>query len=861
MRKLDRSARRSIDKRKSADTRAHLAAFSSDGPPRPSTDSQARSLNDPEDVDIDFDFYEVSTPPAQEYHSNGPSNALDLVMMRQPLHMSLLQYGKQGPSGAVSPATHSNAAVSPFPQSTISRVFVNTIGRLGRWRRVLNSRASVQPSMTVGVDVSAFDVEANETGDLLMVKGGVEQYLRMIESQISSAMERPSAATMVSTSSTAVSSPPAKLPSLPQSPRSPSSMSRVPAAETLSPPPERIAEDDEPEELPQPPSYDETESSHPRDSFASYTSTDTESVRSVPAPAPSRGMAPKRQRDLDIVSIDDLDLSDLSSDEHFDVAPPPGLGLKKATRKLPTRRDFEFVRQSMSTVSSMGIRTRESMMSQESSVISSSSEVEAVEGGDADAGGPIQAWQLNAILDSLSDDNEGGGDVEAALRKLEGQINHDNVREKQSKVDQWIQSMHQRQAGRQPRESEGSFSDEEEDYGEVERRRFSGDSTQDIALGISATSPQLGSRRSSVVSVSHAPPPTSGDNEASASETSPKPKQLSLDTLQVSSHTDSAYSDGDALTPLTDSRRFVEDAVPIEILQSRVPSRPSTSAGATSPPSKDALTPQPSTGLPPPSSVPPQILRRHHSFVLNYRAEVLMQHLSMIDRELFLNINFEELITPHAIGGAEDANVLDWSHFLRERARLKAEGRGGPKTSALTAVRGRFNLLANFVLSEIVLTHPSERALVINKFIRLAWVRLSHFDVLQCLSDIDHTGIDYRGILLSCEQKAYVLKNYNALVAIIAGLRSEWVAKARQQTVSKIGTWEARMLRDLTDWTTSAGDFKHIRQTVDSLVEAKSSTQDTSMKSSDGQAVTGRSRASSDTKPPSDSACIPFFGE
>ena len=103
-----------------------------------------------------------------------------------------------------------------------------------------------------------------------------------------------------------------------------------------------------------------------------------------------------------------------------------------------------------------------------------------------------------------------------------------------------------------------------------------------------------------------------------------------------------------------------------------------------------------------------------------------MQHLSMIDRELLLSINFEELITPHALGAGEDVNVLDWSHFLRERARLKAEGRGGPKTSALTAVRGRFNLLANFVLSEIVLTHPSERAVVINKFIRVSWVRRAH---------------------------------------------------------------------------------------------------------------------------------------
>ena len=113
-------------------------------------------------------------------------------------------------------------------------------------------------------------------------------------------------------------------------------------------------------------------------------------------------------------------------------------------------------------------------------------------------------------------------------------------------------------------------------------------------------------------------------------------------------------------------------------------------------------------------------------------------------------------------------------------------------------------------------------------------------------------------------QKAYVMKNFTALVAIIAGLRSEWVAKAKQQAFSKIGTWEARMLRDLTDWTASAGDFKHIRQTVDALVEARSSTQDTSMnpmKSADGAAATTRGRAASDSKPPSDPACIPFFGE
>lgn len=477
-------------------------------------------------------------------------------MMRQPLHMAIMQYGKQSQTAATVAAAHPIVAVSPFPHNTISRVFVNTIGRLGRWKRVLNSRGPVQATMTVGVDVSAFDVEANETGDLLLVKGGVEQYLRLVESQMNVTIE--STSTM-STTTTAVASPPAKLPPLPQSPRSPSSMVRVPASEGLSPPPARIVEDEEPEELP--PNYYDTESG-PRPSMSSYNSLDEESLRSVPVAR--RTVAPKTHADLDIVSIDDHDLSDLSSDENIEVAPPPaaGLGLKKATRKLPTRRDFEFVRQSMSSVSSMGIRTRESMLSR-SCVVSSSSEVEVDDGEGGEMGGPIQAWQINAILDSLSGEEE-SGDVEAALRRLEGQINQDKVKEKQSKVDQWIQSMAKRQPGGQSRESVGSLSDEE-DYGQVERRRFSGDSAQDLTIGMSATSPQLSSR-SSMISIPQAP--SASTSMPSTSATSPEQQQLSLDMLQVSGgRSDPASSDGDALTPLTEARPLVEDAVPLEILR------------------------------------------------------------------------------------------------------------------------------------------------------------------------------------------------------------------------------------------------------------------------------------------------------
>ncbi|KAI9060140.1 ras GEF [Trametes sanguinea] len=860
IRKLNRASRKSTDKRRSAEPQ--FAAFADHGLPRPSVDSQARSFNDPEDFDIDFDFDGGVTPSRSGDFSlasadGSPTNALDLVMMRQPLHMAVLQYqtGKQNPTmhatgagaAAVAQASHPNAALSPFPHNTISRVFVNTIGRLGRWKRVMNQRAPIQPPLTAGMDVSAFDVEANETGDLLMIKGGVEQYLRMVESQMKDGMARPS---MVSTTSTVASAtptavgvsspPPSAPPSLPQSPRSPQSVLRQPAA-SLGMPAHPPQEEDVPpgvgeeaakevNELPPPPSYEESET-EPRASTSSYVSEDTASLQTA---ATAEAMLPKNQQ-LDIVSIDDLDLSDLSSDEHLEIAAPPGLGLKKPARRLPTRRDFEFVRQSIDSVSSMGIRTRESMFSQDtSSIISSSSEVVS-NGGGADMGGPIQAWHINAILDSLSDDEE-SGDVEAALRRLEGQINQDKQRAKQSKVDQWIQSIQQRGPGARfarresmgdDEEAEADASGSDEDYGQVERRRFSGASAIDMSLsaGLSATSPQLSSR-SSFASISQSPSASASasasvSQSASASASAPSASSeqlgpLALDDLRTPpAQGDANFGELVATPAVADAKPHLEDVVPIEILQSRVPSRPSTSAGS---PSKDALTPQPSAGLPPPPGMP-TLLRRHHSFILNYRSETLVQHLSMIDRELFLNISFEELITSHAIGSAEDANVLDWAQFLRERARLKAEGRAGPKTSALTAVRGRFNLLANFVTSEIVLTHPSERAMVINKFIRLAW-------------------------------KAYCIKNFNALVAIIAGLRSEWVDKAKRQAFNKVGAWENRMLRDLTAWTSPAGDFKLIRQTVDALAEAKSmpvGPQDATSKAMDGQGTTGRSRAASDS--------------
>lgn len=301
-------------------------------------------------------------------------------------------------------------------------------------------------------------------------------------------------------------------------------------------------------------------------------------------------------------------------------------------------------------------------------------------------GGAIQQWQVNALVDSLSDDGE-DGDIEAALRHLEGQINQDKQKAKQSKVDGWVQSIRERMAnGLYGAERSRYPSDDEEDYGEVRDPAESSFSQSSI------------SSRSSIKSAISPPNATSPPTD--------DPSTANLSVTQVPSSDDVSKLD--------------DGAIPPEILSNRLPSsssRPSTSAGppTTNSPASQRLE---SRSMAPPAN---RFFRKgHKSFVDSVSSAELVQHFSMVDRELFLNLDFEELVARDWAASADSANILDWSEFLKERARARLEGR--PLADALTVIRVRFNLVANFVISEIVLTHPGDRHKIIAKFIRVAFV-------------------------------------------------------------------------------------------------------------------------------------------
>lgn len=589
-----------------------------------------------------------------------------------------------------------------LPQGALSRAFVKTIGRLGRWKRVLNSRQAVDTGIAVPADVSVFDLELSADSDLLTVRGGVEQYLKMIEPPPRTPVHSGANAEVEQRPSLEAASLP------PQHQDDQSTQRKSVISSQLPPSVETIEEEDGTDtavmsdrhlSLPQSRVSTRTQGT---ESFGSVLT----SSRVNPVVAQVQAQRPWR---FDVVSVDDLDLSDTSSEGHAEGPPAPP-GLRRVPRKLPLRREFEFVRRSGQSVSSMGIRSRDSIAS-ENSIMTS--------GGGA-LGAGIQQWQVNAIVDSLSDNDEDGG-VEDALRRLEGQINPQRRKEKALKVDGWVRAIQERMVTGDFGDEPPRFGqdDDEEEYCVIDQHE-TGSVRQSVQMNRSSM-PAPPSRLS-----------VSGNRDdyfcsaSSGSSTGP--------VVTPCSEPSAGSSDP---TSLPKSRPALEDVVPFEILQSRVSCRPSaTHDPPLSPPSHGPQVTSPLTS--PQKLLAPAGRKSHRSWILNVKADTLVHHFSMIDRELFLGVKPEELILDNWMS-CEEVDVLDWAQYLKDRAQWKAQSRFDQKTSALAAVRGRFNLMANFVISEIILTPPTERHTVASKFIRIAIVSVVFFQgtyLNRCLESI-----------------------------------------------------------------------------------------------------------------------------
>ena len=661
------------------------------------TPRRSSSGND-EDLDLDFvaEPAQVNNPGFGK--AKGSASADGTAVIQQPLHRAIMEH-RPSLSANVSP-TPAHPAHSP---NALSRAFASTMGKLGRWKRALNSglRNAGGPELT---EVSAFDMELNSDGD---VRGGSEQYSNMTVTHPDPTNPTHQALAHVLPLLSSLDPRPSVNSRHPVPPTPPPAFT---AATTGSPEPETVP--------PSAPTSSDSLAAHEeavevthdavltnmippvevslRGKLSTRTSTSSTSSSSsygVPVDPQAAFYAGRSALDrswqLDVVSIDDLDLSDTSSDTSERRVVP--LGPKKTPRRLPLRRAFEFVNRNRESVSSMGFASQDGSGPSASNSRRSS----AVSGGGLEGvlGNTIQQWQVNALIDSLSDD-EDEGDVEDALRRLEGQMSRQKQRAKATKVDNWVKTIRERLVAG--------------DYGDEAPRYLSDDDGEDApseaeyagargsTLSSTMSSP---SRPGSPASVRHIS--SFGvlvDNTTPVSSQTPQPGSVSLTASRSAE----------------EKKPAVEDAVPAEILRGRLMA-PN--------PGPTVVAKIPST----PARLPTMygLGDYHRSWVLSVPTISLAVHFSMIDRELFLAIKFEELVSDDWRGpeAAQAANVLDWGQFLKDRARWKAQGVEGYHTSALVAARARFNLVTNFVISEIVDTPPGHRPSLVSKFIRVAWVR------------------------------------------------------------------------------------------------------------------------------------------
>jgi Gdp/GTP exchange factor required for growth at low temperatures len=656
---------------------------------------KSSSVND-DDLDLDFIAEPTSLIGNPGFGKAKSATGADgAAVIQQPLHRAILEH-RPSLSASVSPT----AMISAHHPSALSRALANTVGRLGRWKRALNpgSRHAGNPRSTV---VSAFDLEFNSEGDLHHVHGGMEQYLSAIGTpRVPMSVTPPLLPVVTAFHNSLDPLSPSEIPHPTPPPTPPAHVADIADAKESEPiPPDvlpsrnsvTVAAGVAQEALSSMVSLVKTSLREKANSRVSTSSTSSSSSYGMPVAPQStfhvRRSGQDRSWQLDVVSIDDLDFSDTSSDTS--EAPMAQPGLRRLPRRLPLRRDFEFVNRNRESVSSIGFASQD-----ESGASASNSRRSSVLSGvlEAGLGNTIQQWQVNALIDSISED-EDEGDVEDALRRLEGQMNPQKQRAKETKVDNWVRTIRDRlAAGDYGDEAPRYLFDEGEDAGNEAETGEDVGAPGSAPLSVSSPSrpgsPASVRRVSSFGLIMDSSTPTPGPGKPSQPPPAPSTSRSA-----------------------EDKKPAVEDVLPPEILRGRL----------------TAPAPVPTVPVKVPST-PARICTTdgsHRSWVLAVPTVALAIHFSMIDRELFLAIKFEELVSDdwRSSEAAQAANVLDWGQFLKDRARLKAQGVEGYPTSALVAARARFNLLTNFVVSEIVDTLPSERASVAAKFIRVAWVR------------------------------------------------------------------------------------------------------------------------------------------
>lgn len=400
-----------------------------------------------------------------------------------------------------------------------------------------------------------------------------------------------------------------------------------------------------------------------------------------------------------IVQIDDIDLS---SDEEDGA-------VRQALRRLPGARDLRLAHRcgdiqprssrvatlpsqaetrtstpsAYSAIASLDVPGDPMSVSRRESNLSASAHMEMMDPDDALAG--YELVRGFRVEDVASDEEDGPGGVEEALRRLEGFIDEGKRLARAQRVEALWAHSRSRQA----------------------------------TLGAELATPETGTKQADVVGkdgclltgdelprrCASSQPVTDAASGIAPSPWAEHPP-LEAQSVHLASH-------------VQDSRSASVDAA------CRAPASALTSTSKMSQENKRLehqaeaiLSPTEMLGL---RSLPPV----HRCFLLDCRSEEIAQHFTLIEKELFCAIGWTELVTDRWRERTYLHEVVDWEAYYKSQcqARQKAEAAGEPHPrNDVETIVARFNLTCNWVASQVVLTQcVEERVAVISKFIRVAF--------------------------------------------------------------------------------------------------------------------------------------------
>lgn len=159
---------------------------------------------------------------------------------------------------------------------------------------------------------------------------------------------------------------------------------------------------------------------------------------------------------------------------------------------------------------------------------------------------------------------------------------------------------------------------------------------------------------------------------------------------------------------------------------------------------------------------------RHLPFILNYDAETLAQHMTLIERDSLAEVDWKELI--EARWNKKLEPVQSWTSYLVAKTNIGVD-----------MVITRFNLVVNWVISEILLTKRlAERICVVSRFIHIAFL---------------------------CRE----MQNFATLMQIVLALSSSHVSRLKE-TWQHILPQDKKILGELEQIVVPLKNFHNLRQ-------------------------------------------------